>query len=100
MAGPAPQLHRLAIRGRSPKSRTCGRRVAAGIVAGRPSKGRLWRHDPPQVRSLYGGSLVSCTGSLGIVDLPKPGEQLRLFAGEESADVRNAADDIESMALF
>ncbi|MFF1605525.1 hypothetical protein ACFVYV_50765 [Streptomyces mirabilis] len=52
------------------------------------------------MRSLYGGSLVSCTGSLGIVDLPKPGEQPRLFAGEESADVRNAADDIESMALF
>ncbi|MFF0044225.1 hypothetical protein ACFYRG_50240 [Streptomyces mirabilis] len=52
------------------------------------------------MRSLYGGSLVSCIGSLGVVDLPKPGEQLRLFAVEEPADVQNAADDVESMALF
>ncbi|MET7898936.1 hypothetical protein [Streptomyces mirabilis] len=80
--------------------RICGRRVAAGMVAGRPCKGHLWRHDPLQMRSLYGGSLVSCIGSLGVVDLPKPGEQLRLFAVEEPADVQNAADDVESMALF
>ncbi|MER5949522.1 hypothetical protein ABT127_26070 [Streptomyces sp. NPDC001904] len=25
---------------------TCGRKIAAGIVAGAPGKGRLWRHDP------------------------------------------------------
>ncbi|MFF7603226.1 hypothetical protein [Streptomyces mirabilis] len=78
----------------------CTRRIAAGIVAGRPGKGRLWRHDPNERSREFGDVLVSCTGSLEIVDLPVLGEQLRLFAGEEPVDVQNAADDIESMALF
>ncbi|WP_228980146.1 DUF2800 domain-containing protein [Streptomyces sp. DH12] len=47
----------------------CGRDVAAGPVAGRLSKGRVWRHDPPNMRSRY-DALVSCDGSLEIVDLP------------------------------
>lgn len=55
------------------ESESCQRRVAADIVAGRPTKGRIWRHDPPpRMRSLYGGSLVSCAGLLVIVDLPLP----------------------------
>lgn len=47
----------------------CDRDVAAGPVAGRLSKGRVWRHDPPNMRAQY-DALVSCGGSLEIVDLP------------------------------
>lgn len=50
------------------------------MVAGRPSKGRIWRHDPPGMRSMYGGSLVSCAGSLVIVDLPLPAQRLEFSA--------------------
>lgn len=67
------------------------------MVAGRPSKGRIWRHDPPGMRSMYGGSLVSCAGSLVIVDLPLPAQQLEFpDAADELADV----DGAEEMALF
>ncbi|MEU4986471.1 hypothetical protein [Streptomyces sp. NPDC021969] len=55
---------------------TCERRIAAGMVAGRPMKGRVWRHDPTERPSGFGDALVPCTGSLEIVDLPRPGEQL------------------------
>ncbi|MEV6949995.1 hypothetical protein AB0N07_50640 [Streptomyces sp. NPDC051172] len=76
---------------------SCQRQVAAGMVAGRPSKGRIWRHDPPGMRSMYGGSLVSCAGSLVIVDLPLPAQQLEFpDAADELADV----DGAEEMALF
>lgn len=56
----------------------CRRDIAAGIVAGRPGKGRLWRHDPEQTRRSDDGSLLSCPGSLEIVDLPLPMRQLEI----------------------
>lgn len=56
----------------------CGRDVAACPVAGRPGRGRLWRHDAPDMRRRYAGSLVSCDESLAIVDLPMAGRQLEL----------------------
>ncbi|MFJ3249083.1 hypothetical protein [Streptomyces sp. NPDC086782] len=76
----------------------CGRSVAAGMVAGRPSKGRLWRHDPPDRRAQFGDSLVSCSGSLALVDLPVPGEQLelQLVPVEPVED----PDDLDMIALF
>lgn len=38
----------------------------------------MWRHDPPgQIRE-PGQPLVSCDGSLAIVDLPLPGRQMEL----------------------
>lgn len=72
----------------------CGRGIAAGPVAGRPSKGRVWRHDPPQRSGLHGDALVSCPGSLRIVDLPLPARQLELTADPEDADA------VEAIALF
>nr|WP_244218097.1 hypothetical protein [Streptomyces corchorusii] len=56
--------------------RDCGRPIAAGPVAGRLAKGRVWRHDPPGRVREPGSALVSCPGSLAIVDLPQPAEQL------------------------
>ncbi|MFJ9729516.1 hypothetical protein ACIRP3_43005 [Streptomyces sp. NPDC101209] len=50
----------------------CRRHIAVGPVAGRLGKCRMWRHDPPS------SALVSCTGSLSIVDLPLPARQLEL----------------------
>ncbi|KPI33280.1 hypothetical protein OV450_1368 [Actinobacteria bacterium OV450] len=54
----------------------CGRPVAAGPVAGRISKGRLWRHDAPGIRRDADGVLVSCAGSLELVDIELPVAQL------------------------
>lgn len=71
----------------------CQRHIAAGPVAGRPGKGRVWRHDPPERRSLYGAALVSCPGSLTIVDLPLPARQLELA---EAAD----PDGLDTVPLF
>ncbi|MFI2434659.1 hypothetical protein [Streptomyces sp. NPDC018693] len=73
----------------------CRRHIAAGIVAGRPTKGRLWRHDPTERPEIFGDALVSCAGSLAIVDLPRPGEQLEMFLVETEQ-----AADVEEMALF
>ncbi|WP_381792966.1 hypothetical protein [Streptomyces niveus] len=53
----------------------CDRAIAAGPVAGRMRKGRIWRHDAPGARRDSDGALVSCSGSLVLVDLPFPGEQ-------------------------
>lgn len=63
----------------------CGRPIAAGSVAGRLSKGRVWRHDPPGLPHVPGQPLVSCDGSLAIVDLPMAGRQLEL--GIDQPDV-------------
>jgi len=60
----------------------CGRPIAAGPVAGRISKGRLWRHDPPGQPRAPGGPLVSCGGSLRLVDLPTRDRQLELAVPE------------------
>ncbi|MFC8332745.1 hypothetical protein [Streptomyces olivaceus] len=56
----------------------CTRAIAAGLVAGRLTKGRLWRHDAPDARRGPDGTLVSCAGSLAIVDLPTTGVQLAI----------------------
>ncbi|BBA98342.1 hypothetical protein RVR_4485 [Actinacidiphila reveromycinica] len=72
----------------------CSREIAAGPVAGRLTKGRLWRHDAPGARRDAEGVLVSCAGSLLIVDWPTPGVQLEIAIEtppEEPAD---------AMALF
>ncbi|MEU0030720.1 hypothetical protein [Streptomyces sp. NPDC006335] len=78
----------------------CERHIAAGIVAGRPKKGRLWRHDPAEQPSEFGNVLVSCTGSLAIVDLPRPGEQLALNLGLDGDEADEAEQGIDTLALF
>ncbi|MFE6938402.1 hypothetical protein [Streptomyces chartreusis] len=48
------------------------------------------------MRSMYGGSLVSCAGSLVIADLPLPAQRLELAdVADEPADL----DGAEEMAL-
>lgn len=53
----------------------CHRAIAAGPVAGQLRRGRVRRHDAPGTHRDPDGSLVSCPGSLAVVDLPMPGEQ-------------------------
>ncbi|MEU1852917.1 hypothetical protein ABZ499_27540 [Streptomyces sp. NPDC019990] len=81
----------------------CERRIAAGMVAGRPGKGRLWRHDPTERSELFGDALVSCTGSLGIVDLPAP-VQLEFEEPDEPAEQEPAAEalvgPLGTLAMF
>ncbi|MEU0942428.1 hypothetical protein ABZ379_06470 [Streptomyces canus] len=57
--------------------------------------------DPTEQPSEFGNVLVSCTGSLAIVDLPRPGEQLALKLGldDDQAD-EGAEQGIDTMALF
>jgi hypothetical protein len=62
----------------------CGRPIAAGPVAGRVNKGRVWRHDAPGQPRLSGGELVSCGGSLRVVDLPAHGSPAERDAVQES----------------
>ncbi|MER7477426.1 hypothetical protein ABTX60_07185 [Streptomyces sp. NPDC126510] len=71
---------------------TCQRHIAAGPVAGRLGKGRVWRHDPPG----RGTALLSCPGSLAIVDLPLPARQLE-FTADETTD---EPDSIDTLPLF
>ncbi|MFF4391454.1 hypothetical protein ACFY0G_32395 [Streptomyces sp. NPDC001552] len=61
---------------------SCGRDTAAGPVSGRLSKGRLWRHDAPGGHRGPDGLLVSCAGSLSIVDVLLPATQLTFDLGE------------------
>ncbi|MFF0395189.1 hypothetical protein ACFYSJ_05290 [Streptomyces sp. NPDC005248] len=61
---------------------TCGRGIAAGPVSGSLSKGRICRHDAPGARRDSDGSLVSCPGSLAIVDIPVPSQQLEFDVDE------------------
>jgi hypothetical protein len=68
------------------------------MVAGAPSKGRLWRHDPPERPARFGDALVSCDGSLDIVDLPAPGAQLEFV--EVPDDEGEAVGPLGTMALF
>ncbi|MEU1815153.1 hypothetical protein ABZ543_08140 [Streptomyces roseifaciens] len=74
---------------------SCGRAIAARPVADRISKGRVWRHDPPGMRRRTGGDLVSCSGSLAIVDMPLPGQQLTL---DDTEPILDATED--QPALF
>ncbi|MET7606396.1 hypothetical protein [Streptomyces avermitilis] len=76
----------------------CERRIAAGIVAGRPGKGRLWRHDPMERPELFGDALVSCAGSLEIVDLTGPGAQMELV--EVDADDQPEEAPLGTLAMF
>ena len=73
---------------------SCGREIAAGPVAGRLSNGRIWRHDAPDARRDAHGHLLSCPGSLEIVELPTPGRQLEI-----SIETPTAAP-VDAMALF
>ncbi|MFB0617238.1 hypothetical protein [Streptomyces sp. AGS-58] len=77
---------------------TCRRHIAAGPVAGRLGKGRIWRHDPPG----RGTDLVSCTGSLAIVDLPQPAEQLQLDEPDTDATAGPDRDPhgLDTLPLF
>lgn len=77
----------------------CQRFIAAGIVAGAPSKGRLWRHDPPERPARFGDALVSCDGSLDIVDLPTAGAQME-FAEPEEAAAGEPVGPMGTVALF
>lgn len=74
----------------------CGRAIAAGTVAGCLGRGRLWRHDAPDMRARHRDALVSCPGSLDIVDLP-------MAAGRQLAFLVEDPDDVElevSTSLF
>jgi hypothetical protein len=64
----------------------CKRGIAAGPVAGRLTKGRIWRHDPPNQRREPGRPLVSCDGSLEIVDLPTTGGQMEFDMDQPDAE--------------
>ena len=104
-AGPGPGYARQGrpgrcrlVRVKMPRAECscCHRHIAAGMVAGSPGKGRLWRHDPPDRRARYGDSLVSCPGSLAVVDLPRPALQLELVA----VSVAEGVDGIDLLPLF
>jgi hypothetical protein len=80
---------------------SCERKIAAGLVAGCPTHGRLWRHDPTERPSAFGDALVCCAGSLEIVDLPRPGEQLALDLGREADQLEDAPPQRnDTIALF
>jgi hypothetical protein len=74
----------------------CGRPIGAGPVAGRLSKGRVWRHDPPGLPHVPGQPLVSCDGSLRMVDVPLHGQQLEIDVEQPEP----AGEPDQLMALF
>lgn len=74
----------------------CDRPIAAGPVAGRLGKGRIWRHDPPVERRLPDERLVSCGGSLEVVDLPYGQTEIHIDEPDSTAE----AEPDEAMALF
>lgn len=60
------------------------------------SKGRLWRHDAPGAHRGPDGVLVSCAGSLVIVDVvARPATQLAFDLDEDQPEA-----DTEAPALF
>lgn len=69
-------------------------------MAGSPAKGRLWRHDPTERPELFGDALVSCAGSLEIVDLPVPGVQLEFTDVDEPQPEAEPVGPMGTMALF
>jgi hypothetical protein len=77
---------------------SCTRSIAAGMVAGRLSKGRIWRHDAPDERRDAHGHLLSCAGSLEIVDLPYG--QMEFPIPEPEAEAAAADELADAMALF
>ncbi|GAA4973514.1 hypothetical protein GCM10023205_45040 [Yinghuangia aomiensis] len=54
----------------------CGRNVAALPLPGQAARGRVWRHDAPEVRRDADGALVSCKGALEVVDVTAVAAQL------------------------
>lgn len=54
----------------------CGRNVAVLPLPGQAVRGRVWRHDAPEVRRDADGALVSCRGALEIVDITAVAAQL------------------------
>jgi hypothetical protein len=62
----------------------------------------LWRHDPTERPELFGDALVSCSGSLEIVDLPAPGVQLEFDEdnGLEPELVQEPVGPLGTIALF
>jgi hypothetical protein len=73
---------------------SCERPVAARPVPGQLTKGTVWRHDAPTLRRDTDGRLLSCGGSLEVVDLPIPGQQLTF-------DVETPEPEpLDTMALF
>ncbi|WP_433856666.1 hypothetical protein [Streptomyces kronopolitis] len=78
----------------------CSRPIAAGPVSGRISKGRIWRHDEPGVLRVPGEPLVSCPGSLEIVEMPLPGRQLEFDTLETVPGEAAAQGEEQPMALF
>ncbi|MFF3730204.1 hypothetical protein ACFYXM_07755 [Streptomyces sp. NPDC002476] len=70
----------------------CEREVAARPVSGTLSKGHVWRHDAPDMRAKHPDELVSCGGSLEIVDLPVGQMELPVDEPEEAAPA-GASDD-------
>lgn len=71
----------------------CRRPIAAGPVAGRPTLGRLWRHDEPGMHREYAGALISCPGSLDLVPLPGARQLELLNLDDEQDQEQNDAGD-------
>ncbi|MER5688513.1 hypothetical protein [Streptomyces sp. NPDC002205] len=74
---------------------SCGRSIAAGPVSGSLGKGRICRHDAPGARRDLDSSLVSCPGSLAVVDIPVPSQQLAFDVEEPQPEA-----DETTPALF
>ncbi|MER7807541.1 hypothetical protein [Streptomyces sp900116325] len=70
---------------------TCERPICAGPVAGSLSKGRICRHDAPGARRDTDGSLVSCRGSLEIVDLQMLVQQLEFDVDDPQPEADETA---------
>ncbi|MFD3612370.1 hypothetical protein ACFWXA_30750 [Streptomyces atroolivaceus] len=76
----------------------CQRPTAVAPMAGSLTKGHLWRHDDAGARRDPDGSLVSCSESLSIVDLPEVGRQMEFDLGALGPDP--APEPADAMALF
>ncbi|MER5699475.1 hypothetical protein ACWDBO_48885 [Streptomyces mirabilis] len=59
------------------------------------------RHDPTERPELFGDALVSCAGSLEIVDLPGPGAQMEFVEVDEGDQPEEApAGPLGTLAMF
>lgn len=76
----------------------CERPTAVAPMAGSLTQGHLWRHDDARARRDPDGSLVSCSESLSIVDLPEIGRQMEFDTDIRDPDEVPESDDV--MALF
>ncbi|MEU1436476.1 hypothetical protein ABZ438_20725 [Streptomyces sp. NPDC005786] len=70
-------------------------------MAGSLTKGHLWRHDDARARRGPDGSLVSCSESLSIVDLPEIGRQMEFpTEPDELASGEEHPEQTTEMVLF